>query len=66
MIKPTRPTPGNADMVTVYGKVPRQMAERLDVLADQRRWSRAQMVAYCIEKFLEKGEEADQTSRGGH
>ena len=64
MIKPTRPSPGNADMVTVYGKVPRTMAERLDVLAAERRWSRAQMVAYCIEKFLEKSEES--TSRGVH
>lgn len=53
MIKPTRPDPGK-DMVTVYGKVPRAMAEKLDELATERRWSRAQMVAYCIEQFIEQ------------
>jgi predicted transcriptional regulator len=41
-------------MVTVYGKVPKELADRLDQLADERRWSRAQMVAYCIEQFIEK------------
>jgi predicted transcriptional regulator len=39
-------------MVTVYGKIPRELVERLDRLADERRWSRAQMVAYCIEQFV--------------
>jgi predicted transcriptional regulator len=41
-------------MVTVYGKIPKEMADRLDRLADERRWSRAQMVAYCIEQFVDK------------
>ena len=40
-------------MVTVYGKITRELAERLDRLADERRWSRAQMVAYCIEQFVD-------------
>ena len=40
-------------MVTVYGKVPKELVERLDRLADERRWSRAQMVAFCIEQFVE-------------
>ena len=40
-------------MVTVYGKVPKEMVERLDRLAEDRRWSRAQMVAFCIEQFVE-------------
>ena len=40
-------------MVTVYGKIPKELVERLDRLADERRWSRAQMVAYCIERFVE-------------
>ena len=40
-------------MVTVYGKIPKEMVERLDRLADERRWSRAQMVAYWIEEFIE-------------
>ena len=40
-------------MVTVYGKITRDLAERLDRLADDRRWSRAQMVAYCIEQFVD-------------
>ena len=39
-------------MVTVYGKIPRDLAERLDQLAEDRRWSRAQMVTYCIEQFV--------------
>lgn len=39
--------------MTVYGKIPKAMAERLDQLAEERRWSRAQMVAYCIEQFVE-------------
>jgi predicted transcriptional regulator len=42
------------ELVTVYGKIPRDLAERLDRLADERRWSRAQMVAYCIEQFVEQ------------
>ena len=42
------------ELVTVYGKVPRDLAERLDRLADERRWSRAEMVAYCIEQFVEQ------------
>lgn len=54
MIKPSRPNTGE-EMVTVYGKVPRKLAERLDELAAERRWSRAQMVAYCIEQFIERG-----------
>jgi predicted transcriptional regulator len=41
------------EMVTVYGKVTRELAERLDRLAAERRWSRAQMVAYCIEQYVE-------------
>ena len=41
-------------MVTVYGKVPKEVADRLDELANERRWSRAQMVAYCIEQFVEQ------------
>lgn len=40
-------------MVTVYGKIPRELVERLDRLAEERRWSRAQMVAFCIEQFVE-------------
>ena len=40
-------------MVTVYGKIAKDLVERLDRLADERRWSRAQMVAYCIEQFVE-------------
>jgi predicted transcriptional regulator len=42
-------------MVTVYGKIPKELADRLDRLAEERRWSRAQMVAYCIEQFVEHG-----------
>ena len=52
MAKPSQPKPGQ-EMVTVYGKIPRELAERLDRLADERRWSRAQMVAYCIEQVVE-------------
>ena len=40
-------------MVTVYGKITKELTERLDRLAEERRWSRAQMVAYCIEQFIE-------------
>jgi predicted transcriptional regulator len=40
-------------MVTVYGKIPKELVDRLDRLADERRWSRAQMVAYCIEQVVE-------------
>ena len=53
MSKSSRPNPGR-EMVTVYGKIPKELADRLDQLADERRWSRAQMVAYCIEQFVEK------------
>jgi predicted transcriptional regulator len=53
MSKSSRAIPGK-ELVTVYGKVPRELAERLDRLADERRWSRAQMVAYCIEQFIEQ------------
>jgi predicted transcriptional regulator len=55
MIKPTPPNPGK-EMVTVYGKVSKDMAERLDRFAAERRWSRAQMVAYCIEQFIERAD----------
>ena len=41
-------------MVTVYGKITKELTERLDRLAEERRWSRAQMVAYCIEQFVER------------
>ena len=51
MTKPTRANSGK-DMTTIYGKVPRELADRLDQLAEQRRWSRAQMVAFCIEQFI--------------
>ncbi len=54
MTKPIRPNTGK-EMVTVYGKISREMAERLDDMANERRWSRAQMVAYCIEQHLERG-----------
>ena len=53
MSQSSRANPGK-ELVTVYGKVPRELAERLDRLADERRWSRAQMVAYCIEQFVEQ------------
>jgi hypothetical protein len=51
----TKPSPANSgkEMTTVYGKIPRKLADRLDQLAGQRRWSRAQMVAFCIEHFIE-------------
>jgi len=49
-------------MVTVYGKIPRELAERLDALSTERRWSRAQMVAYCIEYFIEQH---DASKRAG-
>jgi len=52
MAKTGQSKPGR-DMVTVYGKIPKELVERLDRLADERRWSRAQMVAYCIERFVE-------------
>jgi hypothetical protein len=51
MAKTSQPNP-SGEMVTVYGKIARELAERLDRLADDRRWSRAQMVAYCIEQFV--------------
>ena len=55
MAKSGQSKPGQ-ELVTVYGKIPRELAERLDQLAEERRWSRAQMVAYCIEQFV--GEES--------
>ena len=54
MTKPSRANPGK-ETVTVYGKIPKDLADRLDRLAEERRWSRAQMVAYCIEQFVESG-----------
>lgn len=45
-------------MVTVYGKIAKDLADRLDALAEDRRWSRAQMVAYCIEHFIEQNDGA--------
>jgi predicted transcriptional regulator len=61
MAKTSQAKPDNKEMITVYGKVTRDMAERLDRLADERRWSRAQMVAYCIEQFVEQ--QADKSSK---
>jgi hypothetical protein len=62
MAKQSQAKPADSrEMITVYGKVSRELAERLDRLADERRWSRAQMVAYCIEQFVEsagKGQKA--------
>ena len=52
MAKSGQSKPGQ-ELVTVYGKIPRELAERLDALAEERRWSRAQMVAYCIEQYVE-------------
>jgi predicted transcriptional regulator len=49
MAKTGKPKP---EMVTVYGKIARDLADRLDRMAEERRWSRAQMVAYCIEQFV--------------
>src|SRR5205085_4997488 len=54
MTKSSRANPGK-DMVTGYGKIPKELADRPDRLADERRWSRAQMVAYCIEQLVESG-----------
>ena len=48
-------------MVTVYGKITRELTEQLDRLADQRRWSRAQLVAYCIEQFVEAQSKGQKT-----
>ena len=61
MSKSSRANSGK-ELVTVYGKVPRELAERLDRLADERRWSRAQMVAYCIEQFVEQSGGSQQQS----
>ena len=52
MAKTSGSKPGR-EMVTVYGKIPKELVDRLDRLAEERRWSRAQMVAYCIEQFVE-------------
>jgi predicted transcriptional regulator len=57
MSKSSRANPGK-EMVTVYGKISKDLADRLDALAEQRRWSRAQMVAYCIEQFIEQNDGA--------
>jgi predicted transcriptional regulator len=48
------------EVVTVYGKVAKELAERLDRMAEERRWSRAQMVAYCIEQFIEAESKAQK------
>ena len=53
MAKSGQSKPGQ-EMVTVYGKITKELTERLDRLAEERRWSRAQMVAYCIEQFVER------------
>jgi hypothetical protein len=62
MAKTSQAKPADSrEMITVYGKISRELAERLDRLADERRWSRAQMVAYCIEQLVEsaaKGQKA--------
>jgi predicted transcriptional regulator len=62
MTKPSRPNSGK-EMTTVYGKVPKKLADRLDQLAERRRWSRAQMVAYCIEHFIENEPDAPDDER---
>ena len=59
MAKPSQPKPG-PEMVTVYGKIPKQLAEQLDRLAEERRWSRAQMVAYCIEQFVDRAQKGNR------
>ena len=62
MAKTSQPKQADTrEMITVYGKITRELAERLDRLADERRWSRAQMVAYCIEQFVEN---AGKTPKG--
>jgi predicted transcriptional regulator len=62
MAKQSQAKPADSrEMITVYGKVTRELAERLDRLADERRWSRAQMVAYCIEQFVENAGKATKT-----
>ena len=53
MAKSGQSKPGQ-EMVTVYGKITKELTERLDRLAEERRWSRAQMDAYCIEQFVER------------
>ena len=55
MTKSSRANPSR-EMVTVYGKIEKPVADRLDELAAARRWSRAQMVAYCIEQFVERSD----------
>lgn len=65
MTKSSRANPGR-EMVTVYGKIEKPVADRLDELADERRWSRAQMVAYCIEQFVEQSQAGgQQAGKGG-
>ncbi len=61
MAKPSRANPGK-EMVTVYGKVEKSIADKIDRLADERRWSRAQMVAFCIEQCVtqERNRQADE------
>jgi predicted transcriptional regulator len=59
MARAGKPKPGGK-LVTVYGKITRKLTEQLDRLAEERRWSRAQMVAYCIEQFV-KGQAREET-----
>lgn len=61
MTKPSRANPGK-EKVTVYGKIDKPIADRLDALADERRWSRAQMVAYCIEQIVEQSQGGQGTT----
>ena len=60
--KPVMAKTGQAkpEVVTVYGKITKELAERLDRMAEERRWSRAQMVAYCIEQFIEAESKAQK------
>jgi len=62
MVRSSRDNPSK-EMITVYGKIAKAIADKLDALADRRRWSRAQMVAFCIEQFVEKNEPDE---RGGN
>jgi predicted transcriptional regulator len=61
MTKPSRSNSGK-EMTTVYGKIPKKLADHLDRMAERRRWSRAQMVAFCIEHFIEN-QPADAPNR---
>ena len=62
MTKPSRAN-SSKEVVTVYGKIPKELAERLDQLAEERRWSRAQMVAYCIEHFIQQNAGGERGKR---